>query len=159
MAVPKRSCKNWRFGMADEGFVGRFEIVEARPGNRRWPNELKARIVAESLQPSARVIDVARRHGVIAHQLSDWRRQTRPALLTLPAEMMAAVLCDNSKPVEPAFVPLAITTEPPQITDTSPVLEAVTATLGILTLKIGSDLVGEFPATHRLTALPRWCGQ
>nr|WP_246720545.1 transposase [Rhizobium lentis] len=43
----------------DEGFVGRFEVVEARRGNRRWPNDLKARIVAESLQPGARVIDVA----------------------------------------------------------------------------------------------------
>jgi transposase len=52
-----------------------LEVVEARRGNRRWPNDLKARIVAESLQPGARVIDVARRHDVIAHQLSDWRRQ------------------------------------------------------------------------------------
>jgi transposase len=142
----------------DEGFVGRFEIVEARRGNRRWPNELKARIVAESLQPGARVIDVARRHGVIAHQLSDWRRQARQGLLTLPAEMMAAVPCENSEPVEPAFVPLAITTEPPQITDTSPDLEPVTATLGIVTLEIGSDLVVRVPGdvpVDRVAALVR----
>ncbi|MCM2477412.1 transposase [Rhizobium sp. CG5] len=103
--------------MADgDGFVGRFEVVEARRGNRRWPNDLKARIVAESLQPGARVVDVARRHDVIAHQLSDWRRQARQGLLTLPAELMATVSCENSKP---AFVPLAITTEPPQTSDAS----------------------------------------
>jgi transposase len=136
----------------DEGFVGRFEIVEARRGNRRWPNELKARIVAESLQPGARVIDVARRHEVIAHQLSDWRRQARQGLLTLPAEMMAAV------PVEPAFVPLAIATERRQITDASAVLEPVAATSGIMTLEIGSDLVVRVPGdvpVDRIAALVR----
>lgn len=142
----------------DEGFVGRFEVVEARRGNRRWPNELKARIVAESLQPGARVIDVARRHDVIAHQLSDWRRQARQGLLTLPAELMAAVPCENSGAFEPAFVPLAITTEPPQITDASAVLEPVAATSGIMTLEIGSDLVVRVPGdvpVDRIAALVR----
>ncbi|MER9058448.1 transposase [Mesorhizobium sp. M0910] len=31
-------------------------------------------MVSESLQPGRRVVDVARRHDLIAHQLSDWRR-------------------------------------------------------------------------------------
>ena len=46
--------------MADggDGFVGRCEVVDPRRGNRRWPLDLKARIVAESLQPGARVVDV-----------------------------------------------------------------------------------------------------
>lgn len=46
--------------MADggDGFVGRCEVVEPRRGNRRWPDDLKARIVAESFQPGARVVDV-----------------------------------------------------------------------------------------------------
>ncbi|WP_426037294.1 transposase [Cypionkella sp. TWP1-2-1b2] len=62
------------------GFVGRCEVVEPRRGNRRWPLELKTRIVAESFHPSARVVDVARRHGVVAHQLSDWRRRVNRPL-------------------------------------------------------------------------------
>jgi len=47
--------------MADggDGFVGRCEVVEPlRRGKRRWSTETKARIVAESLQPGARVVDV-----------------------------------------------------------------------------------------------------
>lgn len=145
--------------MADgEGFVGRFEVVEARRGNRRWPNDLKARIVAESLQPGARVVDVARRHDVIAHQLSDWRRQARQGLLTLPAELMAGVPCANSEPFEPAFVPLAITTEPKEAADASPVLQPVAARSGIVTLEIGSDLVVRVPGdvpVSRVAALVR----
>jgi hypothetical protein len=51
----------------------------------------------------------------------------------------------ESEAFEPAFVPLAITTEPPQITDTSPVLEPVATTSAIVTLEIGSDLVVRVP--------------
>ncbi|MEF0943374.1 transposase, partial [Rhizobium sp. BR 362] len=40
--------------MADDGFVGRYEVVEPRRGNRRWPDDVKARIVAESLEPGVR---------------------------------------------------------------------------------------------------------
>ena len=64
--------------MADgSGFGGWYEVVEPRRGNRRWPNDVKARIVAESFQPGARVVDVANRHGIIPHQFSDWRRMAQ----------------------------------------------------------------------------------
>lgn len=56
--------------MADgEGFVGRCEVVAPRRGNRRWPDAVKARIVAESLEPGVGVADVACRHDLVAHQL------------------------------------------------------------------------------------------
>ena len=53
--------------MADgrDGFVGRCEVVEARRKNRRWPDDLKARIVVESFQLDARVVDVVRRLGMV----------------------------------------------------------------------------------------------
>lgn len=96
--------------MADggDGFVGRCEIVEPRrPGNRSWPDAVKARIVAESFQPGLRVVDVARRHDLLAHQLSDWRRQARQGFLPLPSELMPAALAgaDSSGDKE-AFVAL-----------------------------------------------------
>jgi len=146
--------------MADggDGFVGRFEVVEPRRGNRRWPNDLKARIVAESLQPGARVVDVALTYDLAAHQLSDWRRQARQGLLALPAELMPAVRCDNSGSVEPAFVPLAITTEPQEAADVSPVPEPVVAPSGIVTVEMGSDLVLRVPGdvpVDRVAALVR----
>ena len=90
-----------------DGFDGQIEIVRRTRGYRRWPDDVKARIVAESFQPGVRVADIARRHGLASHQLSDWRRQARQGLLALPAEMMAGVAEDG----EPAFVPVMVASE------------------------------------------------
>ena len=95
--------------MADggDGFDGCIEVVQRTRGYRRWPDDVKARIVAESFQPGARVADVARRHDLAAHQLSDWRRQAREGLLVLPADAMAGMSKDNL----PAFVPVSVEPE------------------------------------------------
>lgn len=96
--------------MADggEGFDGYIEVVRRTRGYRRWPEELKARIVAESFQPGVRVAGVARRHGLLPHQLSDWRRQARAGLLVLPAEAMEGV----EDIAVPDFVPVTVAPEP-----------------------------------------------
>lgn len=86
------------------GFVGCVEMVRRTRGYRRWPEAVKARIVAESFQPGARVVDVARRHDLVPHQLSDWRRQARLGLLALPAEAMEGV----SASAVAAFVPVSV---------------------------------------------------
>ena len=136
--------------MADggEGFGGRCEVVERPRGNRRWPNDVKARIVAESFQPGVRVIDVARRYQIIPHQLSDWRRQAREGLLVLPAEVMGqagAARISN-------FVPIAVEAEaapPPGRQD---------AADGIIDIQIGDGIVMRVPggvAVDRAVALVR----
>ncbi|ANH03427.1 MULTISPECIES: IS66-like element accessory protein TnpA [Rhizobiaceae] len=139
--------------MADDGFVGRYEVVEPRRGNRRWPDDMKARIVAESFEPGVRVADVARRHDVVPHQLSFWRRQAREGILALPFEAMSgpSEIGDG----EPAFVPLAIAVEPSETVNVlAPPLPA--AVLPVLTLEIGPDVVMRVPGdvpVERVAAL------
>lgn len=134
--------------MADggDGFDGCIEVVQRTRGYRRWPGEVKARIVAESFQPGVRVVDVARRHGLVAHQLSDWRRRARQGELILPADAMAVV----SSAVLPAFVPVSVEPE-----DVGPPADA-DRTCGVITIEIGNKLVlrvpGDVPA-ERAAAL------
>jgi len=53
--------------------------------NRKWPDELKAQIVAETPVPGTTVDAVAQRHGVPANHLSSWRTLARAGRMLLPA--------------------------------------------------------------------------
>ena len=138
--------------MADggEGCGGRCEVVERPRGNRRWPNDVKARIVAESFQPGVRVVDIARRYQIIPHQLSDWRRQAREGLLVLPAEVMGqagAARVSN-------FVPVTVEAE----AAAAALPERHDAADGIIDIQIGDDIVMRVPgavAVDRAVALVR----
>ena len=66
--------------------IERLEVLEGPTGRRSWPDEVKARIVAESYDGQASVTEVARRHGLRPQHLSSWRRQAREGKLVLPAE-------------------------------------------------------------------------
>lgn len=83
----------------------RMELFTGAPGRRRWPDELKARIVLESLAPDAVVTHVAQRHGCRPQQIHDWRRLARTGALALPAPICG-------KPA-PAFVPIVVDAEAP----------------------------------------------
>ena len=147
--------------MADggDGFMGRCEIVEPqRRGKRRWPAEVKARIVAESLQPVARVCDVAARYDILPHHLSDWRRHARQGRLALPGDLMDALNgSPGSESAEPAFVPLSILPEPMD-QPVSSTAEAAQDGIGVMTIEVGSDLRLRIPgdvAVERAAALVR----
>jgi transposase len=83
------------------GYAGRIEVIEGRTGRRLRSEAERARIAAESLAPGARVVDVARRHGVTRWQVYDWRRKLTAGTLAVPAEATG----------EPAFA--ALVAEPP----------------------------------------------
>src|SRR4051794_41833011 len=53
----------------------RLEVITGGGRRRRWSDEDKARIVAESLDPATTSSAVARRHGLHASQLFVWRQQ------------------------------------------------------------------------------------
>ncbi|WP_245445482.1 IS66-like element accessory protein TnpA (plasmid) [Agrobacterium rosae] len=65
---------------------------------RHWPDEIKAKIVSESLRPGATVNEVAQRYGLRANSLSTWRTMARQGKLILPAPEdaveFAAVIVD-----------------------------------------------------------------
>jgi transposase len=90
----------------------RIEVYAGR-GRKRWPDDLKAQIAAESLELGAVVTDVASRHGCRPQQVHDWRRRARLGQLVLPAS--AETL---------SFVPLVSVSSPPAAAEASGSVEA-----------------------------------
>jgi transposase len=68
---------------ASDGGYRRVKVLTGPGRRRRWSDEAKARIVAETLEPGAVVADVARRWQVCSQQVFTWRRAMRhePAAL------------------------------------------------------------------------------
>lgn len=69
-----------------EGGLSRLEVLEGPTGRRTWSDEVKARIVAETLTPGVKVFEVAGRHRVAPQSLTTWRRLAREGRLTLVAD-------------------------------------------------------------------------
>src|SRR4051794_1341044 len=99
----------------------RLEVITGVGRRRRWSDEDKARIVAESLDPATTSSAVARRHGLHASQLFVWRQQ-----LAAPAGREA-----------PAFVPVGVaegTATPAGMTG------RVGVALGPVVVRVGADV-------------------
>src|SRR5437763_6522415 len=79
----------------------RLEVITGVGRRRRWSDEDKARIVAESLDPATTASAVARRYGLHASQLFTWRQQ-----LQRSASSAAAI-------GGPGFVPVLVAEDDP----------------------------------------------
>lgn len=92
------------FDVSDDA-KGEFRRVEVLTGpgrRRRWSADEKARIVAETLIPGARVSEVARRWQICSQQVFGWRRAMRQEVSNVAGE--------PTTPAPPSFVPIVSAT-------------------------------------------------
>jgi transposase len=85
----------------DDGFR-RLEVITGVGRRRRWTDEEKAWIVAESLDPASTVSAVARRYGLHPSQLFVWRQQlATPVARDAPGFVPVVVAEDGTASAEP----------------------------------------------------------
>lgn len=110
-------------------------VIFSADGRRRWPDELKARIVAETLLPGATVNEVAAKYGLQPNHVSSWRRMAKDGDLVLPVLEKEA-----------AFAPLVIFEDPPS--PPSPEVELPARAIEIAAGDILIKLDGATPAAR-----------
>jgi transposase len=103
---------------------GRVDIQVGAGRRRRWSDEVKGRIVAESYAPGAVVSEVARRHGISPQHLFVWRKAARAGVLSLPADEA------------PLFVPVVA-----ELRGAGPRTEATTLSSMTISIEIGGAVV------------------
>jgi transposase len=103
---------------------GRVDIQVGAGRRRRWSDEVKGRIVAESYAPGAVVSEVARRHGISPQHLFLWRKAARAGELSLPADEA------------PLFVPVVT-----ELRGAVQGAEATAASSTTITIEIGGAVV------------------
>ena len=110
---------------SDDSFR-RIEVITGVGRRRRWTDEEKARIVAESLDPATTSSAVARRHGLHASQLFVWRQQRHRGTSSAAGAIAG-----------PGFVPVLLAE------GSAPPAEAVgrmEIALGPAVVRVGSDV-------------------
>ena len=83
--------------------MARFEVITGPERRRRWSEDQKRAIVAESFAPGAVVSEVARRADISAGQIYRWRQELRGAagfaqVLIAPTESAAHGVAPCSEP-------------------------------------------------------------
>ncbi len=111
----------------------RMEVIAGPTGRRRWPDEVKARIVAETLQPGVKVNEVAARYGLQPNHISTWRAMARAGVLVLAEADM------------PDFLPISLQSDQPM---RSPISGDVPPELRISVADLTLHIPVSFPASQ-----------
>lgn len=125
--------------MATTGeFLKDYGVEIRGNGQRRWPDEVKALIVAETLKPGASVNAVAARYGLRANHLSEWRGRARDGRLVLPA------VEDHSLCFAPVVIPDSGGARVPNVagqpvTPAAPHSALIEIALGEVTIRLGGE--------------------
>jgi transposase len=126
-----------------KGEYRRVEVLTGPGRRRRWSADEKARIVAETLLPGARVSEVARRWQVCSQQVFGWRRAARQ---DLPPHVASSAA--------PAFVPIVTDAVPCASTAHSGSPAAVIEVkLAGAVVRVGADLSDAAALTAVLRAV------
>ena len=104
----------------------RVEVITGVGRRRRWTDEEKAQMVAESLDPRTTASAVARRYGLHVSQLFTWRQQLQRSA----ASSVAAI-------GGPAFVPVLMAEDSPAPTEAASRMEIA---LGPAVVRVGADV-------------------
>ena len=121
---------------ATSSFLRSLGVEVFASGHRRWPDGVKAQVVAETLEPGATVNAVAERYGVQPNQLSAWRGLAKQGKLILPAATEAAPVADEF----PAFAPLVLhEPEEPVEREAAQSGDLLRIVFGDVTIEIGGD--------------------
>jgi transposase len=115
----------------------RVEVLTGPSRRRRWSTDEKARIVAETLLPGARVSEVARRWQVCSQQVFGWRRAAGPDVTHVPGFV----------PIVTEAIPSAVAPRP------ASAATVIEVTLAGAVVRVGSDLNDAGPLTVVLRAV------
>jgi transposase len=121
------------------------DTTGGKRSRRSWSDEDKRRIVEEAVAPGASVADIARRYGVNANLLFNWRKAARAA-----SSAATAVVSDSAAPAPAEAQPGAT-----QACAFIPVGVFGSAEDGASALAVGSSPAVTGGASSRCATLPR----